>query len=151
VTLADVCFAGELSLFFNEKTRGEAIAALGLAPILDAKLGEEYPRALAHFARLRKHPAFAPEMEPYLASSASDRARAQPGFFGKLHHVLGMSTQGCAESHQTCIVGLSHDLSSSVPALMSAFGIISAIETIGEPQVLQNRRCTGWPLTPRSS
>src|SRR6266481_5285973 len=30
VTLADVCFAAELSLFFNEKTRGEAIAALGL-------------------------------------------------------------------------------------------------------------------------
>ena len=67
VTLADLCFAAELSLFYNEKARSAAIAAQGLAPILDANIDKAYPRALAHFARLRKHPAFAPEMEPYLA------------------------------------------------------------------------------------
>ena len=67
VTLADVCFASELGLFFNERARSEAIAAQGLEPILDAKLGESFPRAADHFARLRRHPGFAPDMEPYLA------------------------------------------------------------------------------------
>src|SRR5215216_2562339 len=36
VTLADVCFAAELSLFFNEKARGKTIASQGLEPILDS-------------------------------------------------------------------------------------------------------------------
>jgi len=40
-------------------------------PILHAQVDAEFPRAFAHFARLRKHPAFAPDVEPYVAKIAT--------------------------------------------------------------------------------
>jgi len=67
VTLADICFVAELCLFFNEKARGEALTRHGLEPILHANVGVEFPRAMGHLARLRRHPAFAPDVDPYLA------------------------------------------------------------------------------------
>jgi glutathione S-transferase len=67
VTLADICFVAELSLFFNEKLRVEALKKSRLEPILNTAVEAEFPRAFAHLARLRKHPAFAPDVEPYLA------------------------------------------------------------------------------------
>jgi len=66
VTLADICFAAELSLFFNEGHRTLALEERGFAPILQSGIGARYPRAFAHFARLRKHPSFAPDLAPYL-------------------------------------------------------------------------------------
>jgi glutathione S-transferase len=38
LTLADICFVAELSLFFNEKKSTEKIAKKGMTPILDAKI-----------------------------------------------------------------------------------------------------------------
>ena len=67
ITIADICFAAELCLFFNEKKSVRVLEQKGLAPILHAGTAAEFPRAFAHFARLRKHPAFAPDVEPYLA------------------------------------------------------------------------------------
>jgi len=67
VTLADICFVAEMSLFFNEKARAGALEKQGLDPILTAKVDAEFPRAMGHLARLRKHPAFAPDVDPYLA------------------------------------------------------------------------------------
>jgi elongation factor 1-gamma len=67
LTLADICFVAELSLFFNERTRQAELLKRDLKPILHAKVEEDFPRAFAHFAKLCKHPAFAPEVEPYLA------------------------------------------------------------------------------------
>src|SRR5262245_42094436 len=66
ITIADICFVAELSLFFNEKRSTEKIEKAGLMPVLHAKIDTEFPRAFAHFARLRMHPAFAPDVEPYL-------------------------------------------------------------------------------------
>jgi glutathione S-transferase len=66
ISIADICFAAELALFFNEKARVGEIAKLGAEPILRAGVDAEYPRAFDHFNRLRRHSAFAPEMEPYL-------------------------------------------------------------------------------------
>jgi elongation factor 1-gamma len=66
ISIADICFVAELSLFFNERARAGAIQKQGLKPILGAKVEEEFPRAFAHFSKLRKHPAFAPDVEPYL-------------------------------------------------------------------------------------
>jgi glutathione S-transferase len=65
VTLADICFAAEWSLFFNEKARARELENQGLEPILRG-VDTEFPRAFAHFARLGTHPAFAPDVEPYL-------------------------------------------------------------------------------------
>jgi elongation factor 1-gamma len=67
VTLADICFVAELSLFFNEKHRTDALKKISVDPILHSSVEAEFPRAFAHLARLRKHPAFAPDVEPYLA------------------------------------------------------------------------------------
>jgi glutathione S-transferase len=66
ISIADICFAAELALFFNEKFRPDELKKIGVPPILDAGIDAEYPHAFAHFDKLRKHSAFAPDMEPYL-------------------------------------------------------------------------------------
>lgn len=66
VTLADICFVAELSLFSNERTRHHALEKSGLEPILSDAQQAKFPRATAHFARLADHPAFAPDVRPYL-------------------------------------------------------------------------------------
>jgi glutathione S-transferase len=63
VTLADICFVAEWALFLNERAGS---AALGLEPILRPERSAEFPLAFAHFSRLAAHPAFAPDVEPYL-------------------------------------------------------------------------------------
>jgi glutathione S-transferase len=66
VTIADICYVAELCLFSNERTRAKSLAEKGLQPILHPKLENEFPRAIAHFDKLCKHPAFSPDVEPYL-------------------------------------------------------------------------------------
>lgn len=66
VTLADVCFVAEYALFSNERGRSQALDERGLEPIVRAELERSHPCALAHFVRLAKHPAFEPDVAPYL-------------------------------------------------------------------------------------
>ena len=67
VTLADICFVAELALFSNERLQRKLLEPRGLAPILDDVRNQAaYARAFAHFDRLRVHPAFAPDVGPYL-------------------------------------------------------------------------------------
>jgi elongation factor 1-gamma len=66
ITLADICFVAELGLFHNEKARATEIEKLGLEPILNSHIDAAYPRAMAHFAKLSNHSAFAPDVLPYL-------------------------------------------------------------------------------------
>ena len=67
ITIADICFVAELGLFFNERAGLETLKKHGLEPILHVSVAAEFPHAMVHFARLRRHPAFAPDVEPYLA------------------------------------------------------------------------------------
>ena len=67
LSMADICFVAEQSLFCNESTRHAELRGKGLAPVLHATIEKEFPRAFAHFSRLCKHPAFAPDVAPYLA------------------------------------------------------------------------------------
>jgi len=67
ITLADICFVAELSLFHNEKARMGEVLKRGLEPILNSSVDSEFPDAIGHFRKLSKHPAFAPDVEPYLA------------------------------------------------------------------------------------
>ena len=79
VTLADICFVAELSLFSNERTRHQGLEQSGLEPILSDTRFAKFPRAMAHFARLADHPAFAPDVRPYLDKlSAAGRTRPFP-------------------------------------------------------------------------
>jgi elongation factor 1-gamma len=66
VTLADICFVAELSLFSNEPTRHQALEQSGLEPILGDDNLRKFPRAFAHFTRLTGHRAFAPDVLSYL-------------------------------------------------------------------------------------
>lgn len=67
LTLADICFVAELALFSNERLRTQALAERGLTPLLETAAADAaYGRAFAHFDRLRRHPAFAPDVEAYL-------------------------------------------------------------------------------------
>ena len=67
VTLADICFVAELALFSNERARREPLERAGLSPVLDGVRNDAaYAQAFAHFDRLRRHPAFAPDVEAYL-------------------------------------------------------------------------------------
>lgn len=66
LTLADICFVAEFALFHNEKPRAQDLKKKALEPILDSKVEEQFPYATAHFARLSEHPAFAPDVAPYL-------------------------------------------------------------------------------------
>src|SRR5262245_42568935 len=78
VTIADICFVAEMSLFCNERMRARELEKKGLEPILHAKVETEFPRAFAHFARLCRHPAFAPDVEPYLKKiAATGQAKAE--------------------------------------------------------------------------
>ncbi|HXC51508.1 MAG TPA: hypothetical protein VN634_11525 [Candidatus Limnocylindrales bacterium] len=75
LTLADICFVSEMGLFFNERARRQALEVHALSPILDdARSDPSYAQAFAHFERLRIHPAFAPDVGPYLQKL--DRAAA---------------------------------------------------------------------------
>jgi len=66
LTLADIVFAAELTLFSAERASHRALAAAALPPLYDDSLRGAYPRALAHFAQLCAHEAFAPDLGPYL-------------------------------------------------------------------------------------
>jgi len=74
LTLADICFVAELALFHNEKPRARDLQKRGLEPILGESVAKQFPGAMAHFAKLSKHPAFAPDMGPYMEKI--ERARA---------------------------------------------------------------------------
>jgi glutathione S-transferase len=75
ISLADICFVAELCLFFNEKTRQSQLREKGFEPIVHEAVAADFPRAFAHFSKLRRHAAFAPEVEPYLAKiEASTRS-----------------------------------------------------------------------------
>jgi glutathione S-transferase len=66
LTLADICFVAELGLFHNERPRVGELKKLALESILNSCIDAAYPRAMAHFEKLSNHPAFAPDVLPYL-------------------------------------------------------------------------------------
>jgi glutathione S-transferase len=83
LTIADICFACELTLFMNERRRIARLDERGLKPILHERIETDYPLAFAHFARLVDHPAFEPDLGPYLgkltgAASAHQNSSSAP-------------------------------------------------------------------------
>jgi len=66
VSLADICFACELTMLWYERPRRARLAALGFAPVLPDDFARHYPHAAGHFAALRTAPGFAPDLEPHL-------------------------------------------------------------------------------------
>ena len=76
VTLADICFACELTQFSRERGSLAKLGRNAPAAIFDPT-AEAHPRATAHFDRLCKHPAFAPDIEPFLGRIAAASAQKE--------------------------------------------------------------------------
>lgn len=68
MTLAEICFVCETALLHNEKNFQGALAEKGLGPLLEELGPSNYPRANELFDELRRHPAFAPDLEGYLVA-----------------------------------------------------------------------------------
>ena len=68
LTLADICFVAELSLFSRERAWRRTIEAIECEPIDWS--GFEY--ATAHYENLCKHPAFTADLAPFLEKLAAD-------------------------------------------------------------------------------
>jgi glutathione S-transferase len=66
ITLADICLVADLSLFMSERRHTPQLRQRDLALIFDDRKHADYPRAMAHLMRLADHPAFAPDVAPYL-------------------------------------------------------------------------------------
>jgi glutathione S-transferase len=67
LSLADICFVCELTMLWSEQGRLVHLAEAGLEPVLSSTTWQQAPEALGHYIRLRTHPAFAPDLEPYLS------------------------------------------------------------------------------------
>lgn len=70
LTLADIAFAAELALASAERVHRKVLDEAALPALFGHELPGAFPRALAHFDRLCAHPAFAPDLGPYLAKLA---------------------------------------------------------------------------------
>lgn len=73
LSLADICFVAEMTLFHNELAHLDQLEILGLQPMLSEARRAEFALAFAHFERLRAHPAIAPDIEPYLQALTGTR------------------------------------------------------------------------------
>ncbi|MBX9607781.1 MAG: glutathione S-transferase family protein [Gammaproteobacteria bacterium] len=78
LSLADVCFACELTMLWYERPRRAWLAAQGLQGALPDAWATRWPRVATHFATLRAHPAFAPDLEAHLARLESAPAESTP-------------------------------------------------------------------------
>ena len=76
VTIADVCFACEVTLFSRERAALWQLDQIGCAPVM-AHWETRYPLAAAHYAALCEHPSFAPDMQTYLGKLNDDIQRAE--------------------------------------------------------------------------
>jgi elongation factor 1-gamma len=67
LTIADICYVAELALLHYERARVKELRASGLEPLLGEPTLGVFPHAMDHFRRLRTHPAFVSDVDPYLA------------------------------------------------------------------------------------
>lgn len=66
LSLADITYAAELALLHNENLHHPLLARGHLPPLLGDGLRQAFPLAWSHFDALIAHPAFAPDLGPYL-------------------------------------------------------------------------------------
>lgn len=72
LSLADICYVCELTMLWYERPQRTWLHERGYAPLVADDFALCYPHAAAHFARLRAHPACAPDLARHLARLESD-------------------------------------------------------------------------------
>ena len=76
LSLADIVFAAELCSFAREAAHYERLAGADLPVIFHSGIRAAYPRALDHFETLCAHPAFAPDIAPFMEKIVKRRLLA---------------------------------------------------------------------------
>jgi elongation factor 1-gamma len=76
VSLADICFVAELTQFSRERGSLASQPDSAFSAIFNDHAKAAFPRAMAHHERLCRHPAFAPDVLPYLRKIEEAVARA---------------------------------------------------------------------------
>src|SRR6476660_9214231 len=66
ITIADICFVADLTLFMNEHASAKQLSERGLDKILHPRIRDVYPRVFSHFDRLVDHENFRQELKPYV-------------------------------------------------------------------------------------
>lgn len=66
ITLADVCFVAEMALLKNEGRNDSSLKAKNLSRVASGEVETKYPKSFEHFRKLVEHPAFSPDLKPYL-------------------------------------------------------------------------------------
>jgi hypothetical protein len=69
LSLADICFVCELALLSGERRSHAALARIGKRLIFATKIDAICPYAFVHFDRLLDHPAFTPDLGPYVVKT----------------------------------------------------------------------------------
>ena len=100
ITLADICFVAELSLFHNEKARAGELLKRGFEPILNAAVAAEFPQAMSHFTKLSKLRRSLPTWSPIRRNLKKSRAAERSAFRSRRNGL------GLAPTHQSCRSGL---------------------------------------------
>ena len=67
LTLADVCFACEIALLYNERYYEKQLEEYNLEWLINPELCERFPISWNHFETLVKHTCFEPDLGPYLS------------------------------------------------------------------------------------
>lgn len=75
ISLADICFVAELTLFSRERAAAFKLARNGLETIVSEEAAARYPRSFAHYERLCSHEAFAADVAPYRKKLEEDVER----------------------------------------------------------------------------
>lgn len=65
LSLADICFACEISLFLRERNSKEYLEQKNLYPVSE-DIKTQFPRATHFYEKLSLHPAFSPDVLPYI-------------------------------------------------------------------------------------
>ncbi|MBT3534371.1 MAG: glutathione S-transferase family protein [Rhodospirillaceae bacterium] len=79
LTLADIVFVAELCSFAREAAHLERLAERNLPTIFKFDAPASHPRAMAHFERLCQHPAFVPDIEPFMEKLEARRLKSATG------------------------------------------------------------------------
>lgn len=81
VTIADICFVCDLAILANESLHAGVLARDGLKVLASSELALSYPLGFAHFSKLCREAAFAPDLVTYrdkLALPPFHQAQAGP-------------------------------------------------------------------------
>ncbi len=82
LSIADICFACEVTLFSRERAALFQLDRVGAGPVM-GEWEKRFPHAHRHYEKLCRHEAFVPDMQDYLIKLENDVTRARQRLAGE--------------------------------------------------------------------